>query len=86
MQYGHGQFSVNPYNSDVLMQTLPTSELHDHPIASLIFLHKQPPLLDTVRTAIVQFYAIRNIESIETKLDITLNMLWIIAVPSRTLT
>ena len=51
--YGFDGFYFQNLTSDAMMQTLPVATLKAEPLASLFYLHIQPPMFDTIRTLLV---------------------------------
>lgn len=50
-----GGIYFQEWSSDYMMQTLPATTLRAHPLESLYYLHKQPPMLDAIRATIIYF-------------------------------
>jgi hypothetical protein len=51
----HGMY-FQEWTSEDMMQTLPILALRDEPVASFVYLHIQPPLLDFFRMLLAQFF------------------------------
>ncbi len=54
--YSHRGIYFQKWSSDAMMQTLPIRQLRKTPLQSLWYLHKQPPMLDSIRAAVAQLY------------------------------
>ena len=64
------------WTSDIMMQTLPIQELQNNFWSSLLYLHKKPPMLDTIRGILAKIYSGDSGKLLLEKVDKAMYSLW----------
>jgi len=64
------------HSSEDMMQTLSLLDLREHPVESLLVLHIQPPLLDTVRAGLARLWPDAGPRPLVRRVDRGLYLLW----------
>ncbi len=70
------------HSSEDMMQTLSLLDLREHPVESLLVLHIQPPLLDTVRAALARLWPAAPPRPLVRRVDRALYVLWALVYAS----
>ena len=64
------------WSSEDMMQTVSVVDLRAEPLASLFYLHVQPPLLDAIRAALAQLWPTVDAQTLVVNVDRALYVVW----------
>lgn len=64
------------WSSEDMMQTVSVVDLRAEPLASLYYLHVQPPLLDAIRAALAQLWPTVDAQTLVVNVDRALYVVW----------